>query len=88
MTAPVLETDISRLWFICVAVAPGNFQAVAEHQESTAEVDSLNCGSKKFVRFEVFTAVSMKLAVFWDIALCPLYEPHLVTSQKTTFFMN
>jgi hypothetical protein len=26
--------------------------------------------SKKFVRFEVFTAVTMENAVFWDVALC------------------
>jgi hypothetical protein len=29
------------------------------------------CSDKKtFVRFEVFTAVSMKKVVFWDVALC------------------
>jgi hypothetical protein len=32
-----------------------------------------------FVRFEVFTAVTMKNAIFWDIMLCGLLEP---TFQK------
>jgi hypothetical protein len=38
------------------------------------------------VRFEVFTAVTMKKAVFWDVA--PRLAPHLhsATSQKTAFF--
>jgi hypothetical protein len=27
-----------------------------------------------FVRFEVFTAVTMKSAVFWDVALCRSYD--------------
>jgi hypothetical protein len=34
-----------------------------------------------FVRFEVFTAVTMKNGVFWA-----LQEPHGVTTQKTPFF--
>jgi hypothetical protein len=34
-----------------------------------------------YVRFEVFTAVTMKNGVFWDVK-----EPHGVTSQKTPFF--
>jgi hypothetical protein len=28
------------------------------------------CKDIKFVRFEVFTAVTMKIAVFWDVAPC------------------
>jgi hypothetical protein len=36
------------------------------------------------VRFEVFTAVTMKKAVFWDVAPWLL---HGVTSQKTAFFI-
>jgi hypothetical protein len=32
------------------------------------------------VRFEVFTAVTMKIGVFWDVTPCG------VTSQKTQFF--
>jgi hypothetical protein len=35
-----------------------------------------------YVRFEVFTAVTMKKAVFWDVALL-----HGATSQKTAFFI-
>jgi hypothetical protein len=34
-----------------------------------------------FVRFEVFTAVTVKNYVFWF-----LQEPHGVTSEKTPFF--
>jgi hypothetical protein len=34
------------------------------------------------VRFEAFTAVTMKNGVFWDVT------PHGVTSQKTPFFKN
>jgi hypothetical protein len=29
-----------------------------------------------FVRFEVFTAVTMKNAVFWDVTLCGSYKSH------------
>jgi hypothetical protein len=36
------------------------------------------------VRFEVFTAVTMKNGVFWVVTLCGSYG---VTSQKTPFFM-
>jgi hypothetical protein len=32
--------------------------------------DTMNMQSEFFVRFEVFTAVTMKNAVFWDVALC------------------
>jgi hypothetical protein len=43
------------------------------------------------VKFEVFTAVTMKNAVFWierRLALVRnLEEPHGVTSQKTAFFL-
>jgi hypothetical protein len=37
------------------------------------------------VRFEVFTVVTMKNAVFWDMTPF-LQEPHGYTSQKTAFF--
>jgi hypothetical protein len=57
--------------------------------------------SISFVRFEVFTAVTMKNRVFWDVPPCGscknrrfggtwrlfLQEPHGVTSQKTLFFI-
>jgi hypothetical protein len=36
------------------------FQGLTMRQESR----------KQYVRFEVFTAVTMKKAVFWDVALC------------------
>jgi hypothetical protein len=43
-------------------------------------------------RFEVFTAVTMKIGVFWDVMPCGsckkrwfLQEPHGVISQKTPF---
>jgi hypothetical protein len=42
-----------------------------------------------YVRFEVFTAVTMKNGVFWDVmpcGSCKNQEPHGVTSQKTPFF--
>jgi hypothetical protein len=39
-----------------------------------------------FVRFEVFTAVTMKNGVFWVVTPCE--EPHGVTTQKTPFFAN
>jgi hypothetical protein len=48
------------------------------------------------VRFEIFTAVTIKNGVFWDVTQCGsckippkrrfLQEPHGVTSQKTLFF--
>jgi hypothetical protein len=39
------------------------------------------------VRFEVFTAVTMKNGVFWVLTPCgSLQEPHGVTTQKTPFF--
>jgi hypothetical protein len=38
------------------------------------------------VRFEVFTAVTMKNGVFWVVTPCGLQEPHGVTTQKTPFF--
>jgi hypothetical protein len=53
-----------------------------------------------YVRIKVFTAVTMKNAVFWDIMPCGscknrlseerrfLEEPHGVTSQKTAFFIS
>jgi hypothetical protein len=55
-------------------------------------------GSCTCVRFEVFTAVTLKNGVFWDVIPCGsckklatpykiLQEPHGVTSQKTPFFM-
>jgi hypothetical protein len=41
-----------------------------------------------FVRFLVFTAVTMKIAVYWDATPYDfLQEPHGVTSQNTTFFI-
>jgi hypothetical protein len=43
----------------------------------------------KNVRFEVFTAVTTKNGVFWDVTPCGswfLQEPHGVISQKTPFF--
>jgi hypothetical protein len=44
------------------------------------------------VRFEVFTAVTMKNGVFWVVTPCVwirfLQEPHGVTTQKTPFFIN
>jgi hypothetical protein len=43
-----------------------------------------------FIKFEVFTTVTMKNNVFWDVTPCDsckgLQEPHGVTSQKTPFF--
>jgi hypothetical protein len=46
----------------------------------------------KIVRFEVFTAVTMKNGVFWDVTPCgsckTRREPHGVTSQKTPFFIT
>jgi hypothetical protein len=39
------------------------------------------------VRFEVFTAVTMKNGVFWVVTRF-LQEPHGVTTQKTPFFRN
>jgi hypothetical protein len=39
------------------------------------------------VRVEVFTAVTMKNGVFWDVTPCGS-EPHGVTSQKTPFFSS
>jgi hypothetical protein len=49
---------------------------------------------KEDVRFEVFTAVTMKNSVFWMLRRVALVrtnvseeqEPHGVTSQKTPFF--
>jgi hypothetical protein len=54
------------------------------------------------VRFEVFTAVTMKNGVFWVVTPCGscknlrqvppkrrfLQEPHGVTTQKTPFFKD
>jgi hypothetical protein len=48
-----------------------------------------------YIRSEVFTAVIMKKAVFWDVASCRYIPPkrqltqylHGATSQKTAFFM-
>jgi hypothetical protein len=55
--------------------------------------------SSYFVRFEIFTAVTMKNVVFRDVAPCRFcvnrhvtpkrqftQNPHGVTSQKTAFF--
>jgi hypothetical protein len=64
---------------------------------------STQCASKKSprceeifldIRFEVFTAVTVKNGVFWDVMLCGSCknrcyvgsEPHGVTLQKTPFF--
>jgi hypothetical protein len=45
--------------------------------------------SNDFVRFEVFTVVTMKNAVFWDVAPCiSCVDIHGATSQKTAFFSN
>jgi hypothetical protein len=41
--------------------------------------------TKDLVGFEVFTAVSMKIAVFWVVAPCSL---HGATTQKTAIFTN
>jgi hypothetical protein len=45
---------------------------------------------KVVVRFEVFTAVTMKNGVFWVVTPCGSCkkEPHGVTTQKTPFFMK
>jgi hypothetical protein len=46
---------------------------------------------KEGSRFEGFTAVTMKNAVFWvlcRVALIRTEEPHDVTSEKTEFFMK
>jgi hypothetical protein len=47
-----------------------------------------------YVRFEVFTSVTMKNGVFWDVTPCGscknrrfLQEPHGVSSQKTPFYL-
>jgi hypothetical protein len=59
------------------------------------------CSSRhtRYIRFEVFTAVTMKNGVFCDVTLCGscknqvlartrfLQEPHSVTFQKTPFFI-
>jgi hypothetical protein len=66
----------------------------------TSQVDL--CSSKlgtenHYAKFEVFTAVTMKDAVFWDVAPCRSCEPalhrdvcshdiHGATSQKTELF--
>jgi hypothetical protein len=52
---------------------------------------------RQHVRFEVFTAMTMKKIVFWDVAPCGCGfnvspkcrfkpEPHGAASQKTIFF--
>jgi hypothetical protein len=38
-------------------------------------------------RFGVFTVVTMKNAVFWDVTPF-LQDPHGITSQKTAFFFQ
>jgi hypothetical protein len=38
-----------------------------------------------YVRFEVFTAVTTKNAVFWDVALCRLQPPAHAHSLLTDF---
>jgi hypothetical protein len=43
-----------------------------------------NIVSRKFVRFEVFTAMTMKNDVFWVVTPCG--SSHGVTTQKTPFF--
>jgi hypothetical protein len=41
------------------------------------------------IRFEVFTAVTMKNGVFCDVTPCGfLQELHGITSQKAPFFRN
>jgi hypothetical protein len=40
----------------------------------------------KCVGFDVLTAVSTKMAVFWVVAPCSLVELHGATSQKTAIF--
>jgi hypothetical protein len=47
---------------------------------------------KKTLGYEISTAVTMKILVFWDVAPCRACGfpkvPHGATSQKTTFFMD
>jgi hypothetical protein len=54
-------------------------------------IDNVNHTGEKnvhLIRFEVFTAVTMKNGVFWDVPPWGfLQEPHRVTSKKTTYFI-
>jgi hypothetical protein len=46
---------------------------------------------KEDVRFEVFTAMTMKNGIFWDVTPYGywfLHEPHGVTSQKMLFYIK
>jgi hypothetical protein len=40
--------------------------------------DNLLSNISVYVRFEVFTAVAMKNAVFWDVTPCSSYKSHTV----------
>jgi hypothetical protein len=51
------------------------------HFRSTVWSRNKNLINNLLIRFEVFTAVTMKNGVFWDVQ-----EPHGVTSQKMPFF--
>jgi hypothetical protein len=38
--------------------------------EGFKQKEKVHSNKKKYVRFEVFTAVNMKNGVFWDVRLC------------------
>jgi hypothetical protein len=42
----------------------------------------------KIVGFEVLTAVSMKITVFWVVAPCSLVEPRRQLSSQLKMFTN
>jgi hypothetical protein len=40
-------------------------------------VSTIHIKQKKYLRFGVFTAVTMKNGVFWDVTQCGSYRSHM-----------
>jgi hypothetical protein len=56
---------------VCVAIGfTQNVYSMARHYATSQKVVGTRTGEVNDVRFEVFTAVTMKNAVFWDEMLC------------------
>jgi hypothetical protein len=66
------------------------FETGSSHVRSVVNRAALGQVFSEHVRFDIFTAVTMKKAVFWDVnrvAVVRIQQPQAVTSQKTTFFI-
>jgi hypothetical protein len=79
-----MHAEYSKRYFFCVK------NDIKMNMENDVGYSLYQVIKKECVRFEVFTEVTMKNGICWDVMPCGfcqfLQEPHSVTSQKTPFF--